>query len=292
MRFVNSAISWQAPPTRLASWARPARRVATRTAVTVLLLANAAFMISAWQGLLFGVPVPPDWQGLVDASGRIAAGLDPYIGQTYGFRWSPVAAWLLVPVVAIGLLVWQVAHVAALALLPKRLAALTLACFAFWVDVAMGNVVVFGFVLAYLALSGRRSGVIAFTVFALLVPRPLYIPILLWLWLKEPGNRWSITATGVVVAVLTLATGYAGSWIDVLLRSGHDIINATNMAPSRIVGYAWVPFAIVGSAWAFRRGWLGTASLFASPYWLPYYFVMLLLDLKPRPQDRTEPAPN
>jgi len=261
----------------------PARRVAIRTAVGIALVANAVLMISAWHGLLFGAPIPPDWQGLVDAANRIASGADPYIGQTYGFRWSPLAAWLLVPVVAAGLFVWQLLHVAALALLPRRLVIAALACFAFWVDLAMGNVVVFGFALAYVALSGRRSGVLAFTVFALLVPRPLYIPILLWLWLREPENRRLMLGVAVVVAGLTLATGYAWSWLDVLLGSGHDIVNASNMAPSKLIGYAWVPLGVLGAVWAFRRGWLGLASLLASPYWLPYYFLIVLLDLSPRP---------
>jgi hypothetical protein len=237
-------------------------------------------MVFAWQGLLFGANPPHDWQGLVDAANRIAAGVDPYVAQTYGFRWSPVAAWLLVPFVAAGLLAWQLLHVAALALLPRRLIIACLACFAFWVDVGMGNVLVFGFVLAYLALTGGRVGVIAFTIFALLVPRPLYVPLLLWLWLRQPEHRRLMVATAIGVAALTFATGHAWSWFEILSRSGQDIANPTNMAPSRIIGYAWVPIGIAASAWAFRRGWIGTASVLFSPYWLPYYFVMVLLDLR------------
>lgn len=265
------------------------RSVASRVVWGTVLAANAVLMLFAWQGLLFGANPPPDWQGLVDAANRVAAGVDPYIGQTYGFRWSPVAAWLLVPFVAAGLLVWQLFHLAVLAVLPRRLILASLACFAFWVDVAMGNVVVFGFVLAYLALTGRRSGIVAFTVFALLVPRPLYIPILLWLWLREPEHRRLMVAASIGIVALTLATGYVGSWSEVLARSGNDIVNSTNMAPSRFIGYAWVPFGIIGAAWAFRRGWVGVASVFASPYWLPYYFLMVLLDLRDR---RGESASN
>lgn len=259
----------------------PMRRVLTRTAIGVALAANAVLMVFAWQGLLSG-SAPPDWLGLVDAANRVASGVDPYIGQTYGFRWSPVAAWLLVPVVAVGFQVWQLLHLAVLAVLPRRAVLLSLACFAFWVDLAMGNVVVFGFVLAYLALNGRSAGVLGFTAFALFVPRPLYIPLLLWLWLRNRDQRLPMVGIAVVIGLLTLATGYAWSWLEVLAKSSHDIVNASNMAPSKLIGYAWVPFGAVAAVWAFRRGRLGLASLLASPYWLPYYFQMVLLDFLPR----------
>jgi hypothetical protein len=189
---------------------------------------------------------------------------------------------LLVPITAGGLFLWQVLHLAALAVLPLRIIVATLLCFAFWADVAMGNVVVFGFVLAYLALDGKRWGVIGFTVFALLVPRPLYIPILLWLWLREPEQRRLMVTAAVLMGTVTLGTGYTWSWLEVLARSGHDIVNASNMAPSRFIGYAWVPFGIAAAIVALRRGWVGIASVLASPYWLPYYFLMVLLDLRPK----------
>ncbi len=205
--------------------------------------------------------------------------MDPYVGQTYAFRWSPLAAWILVPFAAAGLQVWQLLHVAVLFLLPRGMILVSIACFALWVDVAMGNVVTFGFVLAFLAMSGKRWGVLGFTVFALLVPRPLYIPLLIWLWLYNPDQRRGMVTAAAVIGVLTLATGYGASWLDMLLASTGDIANSTNMAPSAVIGYAWIPLGIAASALAFRRGWIGLASLLASPYWLPYYFQMVLLDL-------------
>ena len=286
-RTVSITLPWRDSSRRFAL-SPSVIRIGSRVAVGALLAANVVLMIVAWHGLLFGANPPPDWQGLAIAANRIASGIDPYVAQEFAFRWSPVAAWILVPFASAGLIVWQVLHVAALIVLPRRLMLAALACFAFWVDVAMGNVLVFGFVLAYFALSGRRSGAVAFTVFALLVPRPLYIPILLWLWLRESQHRRFMVGAAVVVGALTLATGHAGSWLEILLRSGQDIVNTTNMAPSRLIGYAWVPIGICGAVWAFRRGWVGVASLFASPYWLPYYFVMVLLDLRDR---RSEPRP-
>src|SRR5687767_9192670 len=108
--IVSHLMAWElAPRVRLSP---VVRRVLVRTSIGLALLANAVLFIVAWQGLLFGAP-PPDWLGQVDAANRISSGMDPYVGQTYGFRWSPVAAWLLVPVVAAGLQVWQLLHLAA-----------------------------------------------------------------------------------------------------------------------------------------------------------------------------------
>jgi len=276
--------------TRRATWRRVpsipsvsprAPFVVRATVLGALIGANFVLLAIAWHGLLFAPP-PPDWQGLVDAAARISHGQDPYAYQEFAFRWSPLAAWLLVPISAAGLIVWQTLHVVALAALPRKLAVLALVCFAFWVDVGMGNVVVFGFVLGYLALSRGRVFVVAFTVFALLVPRPLYVPLVVFLFLSRPGDRRAMLATAVVVAALTLATGWLPSWLTVLATSGSDVANPTNMAPSRLIGLAWLPFAWVGAFLAYRRGRLGLASLLASPYWLPYYFLMPLLDFAPK----------
>jgi hypothetical protein len=276
---------------------RPLPRLSPRLAFVArasfwgtLIVANFVLLAIAWRGILFAPP-PPDWQGLVDAATRISQGQDPYAYQEFAFRWSPLAAWLLVPFAAAGLVVWQALHVAALAALPRKLAVLALACFAFWVDVGMGNVVVFGFVLAYLAMSRGRGFVIAFTVFALLLPRPLYVPLLVYLFMTRTQDRRAMVATAVVVAALTIATGWLPSWLTVLAASGGDIANATNMAPSRLVGLAWLPIAWLIAFAAYRRGKVGLASLFASPYWLPYYFLMPLLDLVPiaRPTSRPQP---
>src|SRR4051812_29908153 len=156
------------PTLRLLRLSPRAAFVARRAFFGFILAANFILLAIAVRGLL-SVPLPPDWQGLVDAAVRISQGADPFAAQTYAFRWSPVAAWLLVPFAAAGLVAWQLLHFAALAALPRRIAVITLLCFAFWVDVGMGNVVVFGFVLAWLALTKGRLSIVAFTVFVVLV---------------------------------------------------------------------------------------------------------------------------
>ena len=271
------------PPRPTLQTFRPSPRaafVARRAFVGFVLAANFILLAIAVRGLLV-VPLPPDWQGLVDAAHRISQGADPFAAQAHAFRWSPLAAWLLVPFAAAGLGVWQLLHFAALAALPRRIALITLLCFAFWVDVGMGNVVVFGFVLAWLALTKGRLSLVAFTIFALLVPRPLYVPVLVYLFLNRPEDRRAMVATGAVVLASTVATGWLPSWLTILAASGSDIANVTNMAPSRFMGLAWLPIAWVGAFVAYRRRRLGLASLLASPYWLPYYFLMVLLELAP-----------
>ena len=261
-------------------------RIGRRTLLAGVLLVNAVLLAAAVHGLLFGERPPPDWTGVVIASQRILGGADPYVDQVLAFRWSPLAAWLFVPIAAAGFGLWQVLHVAVLAALSARLAIVTLACFAFWTDVAMGNVVTFGFVLAYLALSGNRLGILGFAVFALLVPRPLYIPVLIWIWIHQPTMRWPLVLVAVAITLLTLATGFAESWVSILLSSTGDIANPTNMAPSRLIGLAWVPIGIALGIVALRRGRIGLASLLFSPYWLPYYFLMVLLDFVPADRRR------
>ena len=262
-----------------------AARIVRRALVAFALLANAVLFVFAWRGLLFA-GTPPDWLGLADAAQDVLKGVNPYIDQLYAFRWSPLAAWALVPFVLGGLLLWQSLHLAALLLLPGRIAAMCLLCFAFWVDVAMANVLVFGFVLAFLALRGSRIGSIAFVVFALIVPRPLYLPILIWLWWKQPERRLDFVVVAAAMGALTVVTGLADDWMRILATSAGDVANPTNMAPSRLIGLAWLPFGIAASIWALSRGRVGLAALLASPYWLPYYFLMPLLDFATSADDR------
>jgi hypothetical protein len=57
--------------------------------------------------------------------------------------------------------------------------------------------------------------------------------------------------------------------------------NPYAIGPAKLIGVLWVaigiPLAVVLTR--FRR--LGLAGLAASPYWLPYYLLFLLLELRP-----------
>jgi hypothetical protein len=54
-----------------------------------------------------------------------------------------------------------------------------------------------------------------------------------------------------------------------------------NLGPSALIGWAWVPIGLALGAWLTWKGRLGLASLAVSPYVLPYYLVMILLELSP-----------
>ena len=64
-----------------------------------------------------------------------------------------------------------------------------------------------------------------------------------------------------------------------------------NYGPSRFIGLLWIPIGVALAVLLTWRGRLGLASLAISPYWLPYYFLMLLLEFAPARQPRAESAP-
>ena len=101
---------------------------------------------------------PVDWWTFEQAAGRVGG---PVRSRVAGSRrrfqlhlslLSPLFAWLMVPVTAMGIAVggcfiWQ-----CMAVLPWRLALLTMLTWPFWEDVWHGNVMTFVFVSGFLAL--------------------------------------------------------------------------------------------------------------------------------------------
>jgi hypothetical protein len=64
----------------------------------------------------------------------------------------------------------------------------------------------------------------------------------------------------------------------VVMGYGPEFAGDFNFGPSQFIGLAWVPIGIGLAAWLTWRNRLGLASLAISPYWLPYYFLVLLLE--------------
>ena len=226
-----------------------------------------------------------DWWDLSEAGRRVVQDpanlyahdfLAPY---THGFRYSPLFAWLMVPIAFAGITIWRLAHFAVLALLPGRLAVIALLTWPFWEDVWHGNVLVFSFVTAYLALRGTRWAGVAFLLIALLVPRPLYLPILAWLAWKQPTWRLPGLAIVLVIGVATLATGLTGAWIGATLDMGYQLGYGLNLSPTRFIGPWWLLLGVPLGAWLTWRGHLGWAAFAVSPYVLPYYLIFGLLEL-------------
>ena len=113
----------------------------------------------------------------------------------------------------------------------------------------------------------------------LLIPRPLMIPVAVWLIWKRPEWRLPFATALVVHGVAVLALGWAGDWGTAMLAAGEDVAIPSNVGPSRFIGT--IPWLVVGlplAVWLTWKGRVGLASLAASPYWLPYYLLMLALD--------------
>ena len=217
-----------------------------------------------------------DWANLVAATHG-----NPY--DTLGFRWSPVAATLLGLIVPLGLPIWQVGHVVALSLLrPRWMALAVMAWWPFWHDVMNGNALTFVFVAAWLAISGSRPATLAFYAMAVLMPRPLMLPVTAWLLWHEPWSRRWFVGIAVAHAGLVLGSGLTADWVSRLLETAPgEVLHPWNWLPSRWIGLAWVPVGLIIAAWLTRRGRLGIASVMASPYVVPYYLLLVLLEAAP-----------
>ncbi len=223
-----------------------------------------------------------DWRNLVTAAGAS----DPYAAAE-GYRWSPVAAWLLRPIVAVGWLPFIAAHFAVLLLLrDPRLVAVMLLWWPFWNDMLWGNLVTFVFVAAWLALSGSRVATIAFYVMAMLMPRPLMLPILVWLLWKQPNTRVCFAGLLAAHLGLVLVSGLGDEWfVRLVATPAGELLHESNFTLTRFVGWAWVPIGAVLAILFVAKGRIGLASIAIQPYLFPYYMMFGLLELRPKAND-------
>ncbi len=281
------------PSPRTHHWQRDtgvrARFVVVGTALGLLVILNFAVLLQPASAANWRCAV--DWGVMTSAANAVAAGKSPFVTTSWGatFHWSPIAAWLLVPITTLGLSIWRLAHFAAiLALGDRRLIAITLLSWPFWYDVELGNLLTFGFVLAVLAIRGSRWATLGYLALCLLVPRPLMAPVALWLLWQRPWVRGPFLVAGLAQIVILAAIGQLGPFLAALLAISGDVANATNVGPSRLVGSAWLIVGLPLAAWFTLRGRLGLASLAVSPYWLPYYFLFGLLELSPPRLGRSE----
>lgn len=252
-------------------------------AVLALVLANVFYTTFTIIELI-AYPTPVDWNLFVTAAGRIQHGANPYgfavAGEAY--RWSPLAAWMFVPISWLGPTLWRVLHVAAALALPdRRLTLLVLVSWPFWFDFATGNVMILVLLVAVWALRGSRLASLGFLALTLLVPRPLMLPVAAWLLWKRADLRWPAVAMAVLLVGAVLVIGWGGEWVARLLETPTTQVGIHfDVGPSRLIGALWVPIGLAIAAWLTWRGRLGFASLAASPYWLPYYLIMLFLEIR------------
>jgi hypothetical protein len=250
-----------------------------------LLIAVNLYLVMRSISLIANAEPAVDWTQYVSASQRIG-GDDLYaITGSYAYRYSPILALAFGALAPLGTLGWRLLHIgAALALPSWTMRLLALASWPFWYDVQTGNIVIFILLAGAWALRGSRLAVTAFLLLTLLVPRPLMLPLATWLLWKRPSWRKPFVVAAIAQVALVVSFGWAGDWVTTLLYAGNDVLLPSNVGPSRFIGPAWIVLGVPLAAWLTWRGRLGFASLAVSPYWLPYYLLMLLLELVRRPR--------
>lgn len=224
---------------------------------------------------------PVDWRVLADAPAAFFRG-DLYRPADVPFLWSPVSALLMVIIAPIGFYGWAALHVAALGLLRDRgLILLAAVSAGLWADLALGNTLVFVFVFGVLALRGSRFGSIAYIVLCALMPRPLQLPLLIWLLWQRPQLRIPATAIFIAHAGLVIATGYGAEWLGALMTTADQQIAAgPNWGPTGLIGAAWLVAGVPLAVLLTRHGLVGLAGLAMSPYLFPQYLLLALVDVE------------
>ena len=224
-----------------------------------------------------------DWAIFVEAGRRAASGGLYRWDSSYAWSYSPLLAYVFAVLTPIGYVGWSALHVATLAALRDRwLAFVTLLSWPFWVDLYNGNTMVFVYVAAVLAVRGSTVGITAYLLLSLAMPRPLMLPVLIWILWKQPKWRIRFAALAVGYAILILLSGQANSWLHALTGVSDAVaISSRDIGPAVVLGGLWVWIGAVLAVVLTIRGNLGLASLAASPYWLPQYLMMGMLELVP-----------
>lgn len=243
-----------------------------------------------WWSLVAGVSVAFDWRIFVQAGERFWAGSpDLYeVNALYSFRHSPLMAMVMPAVAWIGVLgIRLVTLVAAIAMPTWPMRLLTVASWPFAMDAQHGALITLVVLAAAWALKGSRSASVAFIILTLISPRPLMLPIAAYLLWQQPWLRLPGLALFVAHGVAVLATGYGDDWMAMLLASGTDGIEGPfNLSPSRFLGRLWLPIGVVLAVLLTWRGRPGLGAIAISPYLLPHYLLLLLLEIAPRAERR------
>jgi hypothetical protein len=259
----------------------PRRRLALVALLALVAIPNL-FMVALTISAFYLADVGYDWQIFVEAGRRVLeGGLYDWNGF-YTYRYSPLLAYVFAAITPIGLIGWGAAHVVVLLAMPTRLlAVITVLLWPFWSDLYNGNTMTFVVVAAATALTGSRIGTGAFLAMAILMPRPLVLPLVTWIMWKRPEWRVPFLVGFALHSALVLALGFGPAWLTALSRATEGTAVA-DFGPAAFIGAWWLPIGLALAAVLTWWGRLGVASLAASPYWLPQYLLMLLLDLVSR----------
>jgi hypothetical protein len=243
-----------------------------------------------WWSLVAAGSVAFDWRIFVEAGERFHAGSpDLYeVSELYSFRHSPVLAMLMPGIAWIGVIgIRLVTVVCALALPTWPMRLLALGSWPLAMDLQHGALIALIVLAAAWALNGSRVAAVAFIVLALLSPRPLMIPIAAYLLWQQPWLRAPTAALAVAHVAAVVATGYGDDWVRMLTSASTDmLVSPFNLSPSRFIGLAWLALGVPLAAVLMWRGRPGLAALAVSPYVLPHYLLLVLLELGPRAERR------
>jgi hypothetical protein len=221
-------------------------------------------------------PDMPDWDLFTQLPQRLADGTVYSVDRQ--FVWSPVMAWIMAAVSYVGYWPWVALHVATLMLLRSPLLILLAACsWAFWIDAASAHTTTFVFVAGALALSGSRPGAIAYLALCLLMPRPVQLPLAVWLLWRDRSLIRPGLVLGVLYTVVVLASGYAVEWVTTALAFSADQ-NGT-LGPVRYFGMAWLLVGVPLGVLFLLKGRVAWAGLVITPYVLAHYLLFLLWEI-------------
>lgn len=225
-----------------------------------------------------GVPLADDWALWSAIPAALAEGRLYATDTVLPMVWSPVMGWVMSAVVlSLGFWPWAVLHVAVVGLLrDPLLIVLTLVSWAFWMDVASANTYIFVFVSGALAVGGSRLASLAYLLLCLLMPRPVQLPLAMWLLLKQPDLRLPFVFLAAVHAATVLLSGYAADWVGAMASYA---ANPVDIGPGHWIGAWWLLLGVPMAAVLLTKGHHGWAGLALSPYLLPQYLLMPLVEL-------------
>ena len=238
---------------------------------------NGIFLVITFAAFLYA-DVGVDWDIFTEAGRRYFDG-GLYTWEGLPYRYSPLLAPLFAALAPIGYLGWTALHFAALLTIPRKLALLVLVSAPFWNDVYNGNTVTFAFVAAVWALRGKPW---AFFVLAVLIPRPVMLPVLAWLLWRHR----EYVVPFALIALASIAGAWMTGWLEPWIVSeignfGRSEIKS-DFGPSVWIGVWWYPVALALAAWFTVRGRLGIASVFSALTLNVTYPMFLLLEVRER----------
>jgi len=274
--------------------ARPARRFEWRSILPIVILAVLAPLNFLGIWILAGssqVGVAPDFQEYAAALERFIAG-DPLYVSWSKWRYSPVALLTMAPFISLGLAAWTTFHLLAVLLIrPWRLALLFGLSWPFWVDVVAGNTVTFVAVAGIVAMRGSRAAAYTYWWLTLVIPRPVQVPLAVYLAWKRPELRLGFIILTAVNLVLLLVVGQGAEWISYILARGAENTDAAfNIHPAADLGMLWLVIGLPAAVILTWRGFPGQAGVVVSPSLLSQYLLMAFVPPDSRARASEEDA--